>query len=403
MLTYIVQQGDTPRRIAQQFGVSYLSLSLANPQWTEDEPIMAGEVANIPARLPRRYSCGRADTVQKIAKLYHCSSERLRELNPLLGETDEPKQGQCLELPDVASDRIVRAEAEYGHRQLETDLQRLKRMYPYLTMNVIGRSVLGKPLHAIRIGEGPYRWHFNGACHANEWITSLLLMRFVEDYTRACRWKTSIGGVDASELFRKTTLWIVPMLNPDGVELVQEGLTASHPFFKELSLANSGSSRFRRWKANVRGVDLNDQFPAGWQEERERRAVTRPGPRDYSGKAPLTEPEAKALAEWTEKTDFHAVLSLHTQGEEIYWNYRDEEPPESKSWAERLARASGYRAVMLTGSDAGYKDWFIHKFQRPGFTVEAGWGHNPLPLEAFEDMYDDCLRLFAEALQLSNL
>jgi g-D-glutamyl-meso-diaminopimelate peptidase len=403
MLTYIVRPGDTPRRIALRFRVSYSSLIAINPGWREYEPLIAGELANIPVRLPRRYACRDDDTMEKLAKLSNCSLERLRELNPHLGEQGEPEEDQLLELPDSSADRIVQADAEYGPRQMDKDLQRMKRNYPFLSVSSIGRSVLGKPLHAIRIGEGPFRWHFNGACHANEWITSLLLMRFAEDYCRACHRKASIGGYEATDLFRRTTLWIVPMLNPDGVELVQEGLAASHPLYKDLVRANSGSSRFHRWKANARGVDLNDQFPAGWQEERERRAVIHPGPKDYSGKAPLTEPEAKALAEWTEQSDFHAVLSLHTQGEEIYWNYHDEEPPESMEWAQRLARASGYRAVKLIGSDAGYKDWFIHAYRRPGFTVEAGWGHNPLPLEAFEEMYDDCLRLFAEALNLANL
>ncbi|MFD0674205.1 M14 family metallocarboxypeptidase [Cohnella sp. GCM10027633] len=294
-----------------------------------------------------------------------------------------------------------RSKTLYGPARLSEDVRRLARGYPFVEAGMIGRSVLGKPIHAIRIGDGPFRWHFNGACHANEWITSLLLMRFANDYAKACRGRSQIGGKPARELYAKCTLWIVPMLNPDGVALVQEGVTPKHPFYKELIAWNRGTDLFHRWKANVRGVDLNDQFPAYWEEERERRGVERPGPRDYGGAGPLTEPEAIALAEWTERMDLHAVLAVHTQGEEIYWNYREQEPPESSDWAKKLAQAAGYRAVWLEGSDAGYKDWFIHKFRRPGFTVEAGWGHNPLPLDGIEEMYDDLKKLLAEALDLS--
>jgi g-D-glutamyl-meso-diaminopimelate peptidase len=175
-------------------------------------------------------------------------------------------------------------------------------------------------------------------------------------------------------------------------------MTAKHPYHKELQEWNRGSNRFHRWKANARGVDLNDQFPAHWEEERKRRGIHGPGPRDYSGEKPLSEPEAAALAQFTEQTDFQAVIALHTQGEEIYWNYRDHEPSESRAWADRLALAAGYRAVYLEGSDAGYKDWFISRFRRPGFTVEAGLGRNPLPLADFEYIYDDIARLLAEAL-----
>ena len=91
-----------------------------------------------------------------------------------------------------------------------------------------------------------------------------------------------------------------------------------------------------------------------WDEEAARRGITSPGPRDYAGTAPLTEPEAQALAQWTQQHTFDAVVSLHSQGQEIYWNYRDLEPRESGPLSRRLAKASGYKAVKLGGSDAGY-------------------------------------------------
>ncbi|TVY00415.1 M14 family metallopeptidase [Cohnella terricola] len=286
----------------------------------------------------------------------------------------------------------------YGPKQLAKELKKLSRKYPFVSYGSIGSSITGKPIPYLRLGEGAFRWHFNGACHANEWITALLLMRFADDYAKSYERKLPFWGKSAKDLFSRTTLWIVPMLNPDGVELVQQSLTPEHPYYEDLLLWNRGSNRFHRWKANARGVDLNDQFPAHWEEERERRAIPGPAPRDYGGEKPLSEPEALALAEFTEQNDFHAVLALHTQGEEIYWNYRGEEPEESRRWANRLAVASGYRAVYLEGSDAGYKDWFISRFRRPGFTVEAGWGHNPLSLDNIDELYDDIARLLAEAL-----
>jgi g-D-glutamyl-meso-diaminopimelate peptidase len=294
-------------------------------------------------------------------------------------------------------------EQVYGYERLENDLDRLARSYSFVRRGSIGTSALGRQIPYLRLGEGPFRWHFNGACHANEWITSLLLMRFAEDYADSCLRQTRFWGKSASNLFSRCTLWIVPMLNPDGVELVRCGVGEGQPFERELRAWNRDSNRFHRWKANARGVDLNDQFPAHWETERQRRSIHAPGPRDYGGERPLSEPEAQALAELTERTDFHAVLALHTQGEEIYWNYRGYEPEESRMWADRMAASAGYRAVYLEGSDAGYKDWFIARYRRPGFTVEAGWGHNPLPASEAEDIYDDIARLLAEALDCAPL
>ncbi|MBB6673864.1 LysM peptidoglycan-binding domain-containing protein [Cohnella nanjingensis] len=397
----MAQRGDTLRRIALQYGVAHAALVAVNPQRGESEPLVQGELVHIPVRLPRRYVVQQGDTTESLAAKLGCGEARLRELNACLTE-GQPEAGQVLEVPGPHADRIVQVEAEYGPAQTAADLQRLKRAFPFITVTTIGRSVMGKPIYAARIGEGAFRWQVNAACHANEWITSALLMRFLEDYGRACRRRGAIGGKDAAALFRKCTLWAVPMLNPDGVELVQEGAPPSHPFYRELNAWNRGSASYRRWKANVRGVDLNDQFPAHWEEERQRRRIHEPGPRDYGGSAPLTEPEARAIADFTEMMDFHAVLALHTQGEEIYWNYRGCEPPEARHWADRLGHASGYRPVELTGSDAGFKDWFIERYRRPGFTVEAGFGHNPLAPESFDDVYDEWLRLMTEALDLPS-
>ncbi|XID95517.1 M14 family metallocarboxypeptidase [Paenibacillaceae bacterium WGS1546] len=289
----------------------------------------------------------------------------------------------------------------YGIEAVTDDLRRLARTYPFVESGEIGRSAMGKPIPYARIGEGPFRWHFNGACHANEWITSALLTRFAADYASSLERDLPFWGKKARALGSRCSLWIVPMLNPDGVELVQQGLPDSHPLAESLLEWNRDSRKFHRWKANARGVDLNDQFPAHWEEERARRGVVHPGPRDYGGEQPLSEPEAAALAGFTERHDFQAVIALHTQGEEIYWNYRGQEPAESRAWADRMAKAAGYRAVFLEGSDAGYKDWFISRYRRPGFTVEAGWGRNPLPTDDADELYDDVARLLAEALDCS--
>lgn len=393
--------GDTYRSIAKAAGLGISELARANPQRAADEPIRPGELLYLPLAPRRACIVQPGDTLAKLAANYQCAESRIRALNPQLPTDGEPDAGTRLVLPPSTHNRIVMPSSDYGPGRLAADMKRLARAFPFLKVRTIGRSVMGKPIVAVGIGEGPFRWHLNAAMHANEWITSVIAMRYLEDYSRACRRRTSIGGADAAALYRRTTLWVVPMVNPDGVELVQEGLSPDHPHAHRIGRWNRGSSVFRNWKANIRGVDLNDQFPAGWEEERRRRGVPGPAPRDYSGETPLSEPEAAALAEFTEAHSFDAAIALHTQGEEIYWNYGGLEPQEAKSWAHRLGLASGYRPVELTGSDAGFKDWFIAKFRRPGFTVEAGYGRNPLPVSDFEDVYDDCMRLLTEALDLS--
>lgn len=296
--------------------------------------------------------------------------------------------------------RIVTCGDRYGYRQLMEDVRVLAETFPAVRVETIGYSVMGKPIPALTIGTGKLKVHYNAAMHANEWITAPLLLAFLEDIAESA--SAGAGSIicqrSGTELLSMAVLHAVPMVNPDGVDLVTEGIDPSHPYYDRLLRWNDGSMDFSGWKANIRGVDLNDQFPAGWQTELERRSPKRPGPRDYVGTAPLVEPEAQALAAYTEKHRFDLVMALHTQGREIYWNYRDCEPPEAERIARALAEPSGYRAVKLEDSDAGYKDWFIQQYRKPGFTVEAGCGTNPLPSGQFPALYQELLPILEKGL-----
>jgi g-D-glutamyl-meso-diaminopimelate peptidase len=277
----------------------------------------------------------------------------------------------------------------YSYNDLINQLLLLKQPNPYLMNEVIGHSVMGKEIIAIRLGQGKRVIHYNASIHANEWITAVLLIKFIMECLHSMDEEDGyLEGFNLRALLQETTVWFVPLLNPDGVELVLEGVREGHPYKQQLLDWNNHSSDFSGWKANIHGVDLNDQFPAHWEEEQLRRNVSKPAPMNYSGVAPLSEPEASAIANFTLKHSFDIVLSLHTQGEEIYWNYRGYEPINAWEIANKFAEGSGYRAVHLTDSDAGYKDWFIQHFRHPGFTIEAGYGKNPLPIEQLDDMYE---------------
>ena len=114
-----------------------------------------------------------------------------------------------------------------------------------------------------------------------------------------------------------------------------------------------------------------------------------PAPADYVGTAPLTAPESRALYEWTRRFDPALVLAYHSQGEVIYWKFLDYQPENALAIARLFGEVSGY-AVEETpyGSGfAGYKDWFLQDFDRPGYTIEVGRGVNPLPLTDFDAIY----------------
>lgn len=386
MHQYITTKGDTVSRIAARHGLTPEHITQGNP-WVGKQPYLyPGQVLFLPSSPRKRYAIQEGDHPERIASLFNVSLEELEKLNPGITSSYYCTPDKILVIPPSIQGRVVYLRGEYGPADVERDINGLLAQYPFIQADKIGNSVLGKPIHVLKIGNGSRHLHVNAALHANEWLTSPCLMAFIEEYAEAYSKGLQWNGHLPEKWFNNWTLWAVPMANPDGVELVQEGVLPDHPNYTNLMTWNGGRSSFRHWKANIRGVDLGDQFPAHWEEERERRKVMQPAPRDYSGPEALSEPEAAALVMLAEEAPGEAAVSLHSQGGEIYWNYRGYEPSECRELAERLAAASGYRAVELTGSDAGYKDWFIQRFRKPGFTVELGVGKNPLPLADFEDM-----------------
>ena len=154
---------------------------------------------------------------------------------------------------------------------------------------------------------------------------------------------------------------------------------------------------FHIWKLiNITGVDLNLQFPALWEKAKEikyAQGFNKPAPRDFVGFGPLTEPESLAIYNFTLSHNFSLILSYHSQGEVIYWQFQDYNPPRSLEIGEKLSQASGYslEETPFNSSFAGYKDWFIQNYNKPGYTIEVGIGENPLPISQFDEIYNDNL------------
>ncbi|MBR0600477.1 M14 family metallocarboxypeptidase [Clostridiales bacterium BAD-6] len=295
---------------------------------------------------------------------------------------------------------IVDTTIKYTYETMEMDIRDLKARYPFLETGVAGKSVLGRDLHYIRLGSGPNQVFYNGAHHALEWITTPLLMKFAEEFLKAyTEGKNLSHGYDPRDIWSKSSIYLIPMVNPDGVDLVLNGLHPDNPYYQDLLRWNKGSTDFSKtWQANVRGVDLNHNYNAAWQQSKNAEAaygIKGPGPTRYGGTAPESEPEAKAAADFTRSHDFRLVIAYHSQGQVIFYDFMGMAPPEGKTIAEQFAKVSGYSLGRSTGiaSYGGYKDWFIQDYRRPGYTIEVGRGKNPLPVSQFQQIYNSNLEI----------
>ncbi len=284
-------------------------------------------------------------------------------------------------------------------------IRRIVEAYPFCHTELLTTTAFQRPVTALKMGEGERKVIFSAAHHANEWITALVLLKFAEELAAAKQAQTRLFGVNAETILRAATVCLVPMVDPDGVDLVTGAILPGdiqYDLARRLAAEYPAIAFPDGWKANLLGVDLNLQYPAGWLEARQikfSQGFTRPGPRDYVGSAPLNQLESRALAEYTRRIDPAVVLAYHSQGKEIYWQFQNYAVPGARELGEEFARLSGYTLTeaAYNSSFAGYKDWFIQEFRRPGYTVEVGQGTNPLPLEQFDEIYRDNLGILVTA------
>ncbi|MFR6335687.1 MAG: M14 family zinc carboxypeptidase [Oscillospiraceae bacterium] len=333
------------------------------------------------------------DTFSALAQQYGTSVEAIRLANPYLDPERLPI-GRAVTVPlpfPVTPVRIPYSSALIGYV-----VRGLAARYPTLAIGEFGRSVLGKPLWYLTLGSGEKCVFYNAAHHANEWITTPLLLTFCEQLCARLGDGGELGGQDIRALLRQVTLVLAPAVDPDGIDLVTGALSRERTDAAYTLAQNYPASLPVRLEGEHPRHRPQPPVPRRMEHrarDQIRRGLHAPGPRDYVGPAPLTAPESLAMYGFTRALDPQLTLSYHTQGRVIYWQYDGYDVPGSKAIAERFAAASGY-AVAETpyaSGHAGYKDWFLQDFRRPGFTIEAGSGENPLPLSQFPDIWSDNL------------
>lgn len=348
------------------------------------------------------------DTFWNLAQKYNTTVRAISTANPTLNPIDLPI-GKTIAIPFGFD--LVPTKIKFTYSLLQYVIEGLQIRYPFIKKGNIGRSVMGKEIPYLQIGNGLTQVFYNASHHANEWINTPVLLKFLEDYAQAYSSGGRIYEFSAIALFATTRLSIVPMVNPDGVDLVLGAIPRESEYFVKANRLAKGYPSIpfpNGWKANINGVDLNLNYPAKWDEAKKikySQGFVKPGPRDFVGNAPLSEPESRAVYNFTLNNDFVLILAYHTQGEIIFWRFLDFEPKRAKEIGEIFSASSGYTLedTPYASSFAGYRDWFIQNYNRPGYTIETGRGTNPLPISQFDKIYNDNIGILTLGLTQSLL
>jgi g-D-glutamyl-meso-diaminopimelate peptidase len=229
----------------------------------------------------------------------------------------EPEKEKDFTRAGLSPDSVVDPYDTYSYARMLEDLETLEERYPELIRCwEAGTSAEGRRIPGFDLGRGDRKIVLISTMHASEHIATNMLMYLVDQYCQGYVRDGSYGGQSYRELLDGVTFRVIPMANPDGVELAQGGLAAVRDPQALIGMGYGPDTDFSSWQANIRGVDLNANFAHKWGI---RDDVSGPGFQGWCGPEPLSEPESRAMQELLDGTDYEMLISLHIRGEAIFW------------------------------------------------------------------------------------
>lgn len=269
----------------------------------------------------------------------------------------------------------------YDYNDMTADLRGLVRKYSGKAgLSSLGKSYDDREIWCLRIGNvnAGRCLVVDAAIHAREWKNTQVLMRQAEEILREYN--------EHKERFRHVCVYLIPMDNPDGVTIAQYGAKGIRNAKLKKKVEKIGN--FRTWKSNARGVNLNNNFPAGFRKAKKKK----PDAIRYFGKKAGSEKETQALMKFIEKVKPDAVINLHSMGNVLYWDFNVDGQLYQKQYnlAKKIRSYNHYRMMpkgQSTDGNGGFADWLVYKKRIPSVTIETGSVTCPLPHSQYASIY----------------
>lgn len=266
---------------------------------------------------------------------------------------------------------VSATELPYTYEQLTNDISTLSEIENVETFS-IGQSEYGREIYAVKIGKGEPSAVIIGTAHAREWINSALISDMIKQYAQAYNNYEYIDSYYVREVLDGCSIVFIPMQNPDGVALQQQGLSAFTPE-QQVEIRSLGyGNKYKQWKANAKGVDLNRQQNINWDKVRMNELY--PSYHNHKGYAPEQASEARAVINYIRETQPKALVSFHSSGQVIDWTGCNADWNRDRNLAKKVGAVTGYRVLYddATPPAGGLSPWFRVETGGMALTIETG-------------------------------
>ena len=244
---------------------------------------------------------------------------------------------------------------------------------PFLNVQVIGRSLCGRGLFALRLGNPCGGALIVAGLRGGEGTAGAALLQWAQTVCRCVKTRLPLCGVDLARVLSQTGITLLPCLNPDGLEIFTRGAKGAgslRPFVQTITQCGV------LWQANAAGVRLDRQFPCGFEAVAQQQKATctdHPSADGFFGNAPLSEPETRALAAFCRSERFSRALLLE-EGEDLLSVFPAQTEKQTRNTVlttKMLAACAGVPFLLPTLQEQSgtFPAWFAETMGQNAFTL----------------------------------
>ena len=296
---------------------------------------------------------------------------------------------------------IVDTSDTYYLDEIYNDIDELCNLYSdILSKRVIGKSVECRDIIALKLSSTSNEFFEDGSfcrtntqqknpspkkaavlivggVHAREDFSVMLCMKMIDYYCNYYNQGKSFEDFNVKNIIDKVDIYFVPVVNPDGLNIVHNGLEISKNYEKLKDMKVWGEDH-TYWKANANGIDLNKNFDDGnWEVRTCVPGTDVPCSDRFKGYEPNSEPEVQALVNFCNERNLTLMVTYHCSGNCTFWadsgthgmfNGLDEKI------MDELNKKYIYRKTKISQDPkiygCGFENWFRAKKRRPAFCIE---------------------------------
>lgn len=294
---------------------------------------------------------------------------------------------------DIPADVVATDHQIYSYGEMIEDISLLAAKYPgIITVSSMGTSSYGRNIPVVIIGNtnATKKVLVQSTIHAREYMCTLVVMEIIE-YICDSYYSNEVNGIKYSDLLNNVCFHVIPMVNPDGVEIAQRGYDGAATEATRMWLQSQVASgaKMSRIKSNANGVDLNRNFSIGFGNGKKISAA--PCFEFYPGGSSMDQAETHGLAQYSSK-GFYAFVNYHSSGQIIYYGAginTPENAERSKALANLLAGYNNYKTVSesQTAVYGSFGDYVQKTYDRPSATLEIGTV-TPTPMSQFKKIFN---------------